>query len=322
MVIFSHSFPLSQGVARKDPFVIFSGNQETFGGVGVGIFFIISGFLISQSYDRSRDIKIFLRSRILRIFPALALVLIITTLVFGPLTTTLSINNYFSNPSTYLYLKNIFLHPIQFNLPGVFSHNIYPQAVNGNIWTLESEFIFYLIIALLGLTGLIKKTSILIITLISYFVSFFFFAPTDFEVKLWRYFITGTLFYVFREDIPLNRTLALTSLLIILLSVLFGRFTEIFPFFGGYFLLYFAFSLKINLSWFSKYGDFSYGLYLFAFPIQQIIVSYHGGSMFPLINFFIAFPITLLFAAFSWYTVEKHTLMLKKHPIQLFGRNL
>lgn len=314
LVIFSHSFILSTNTYSQEPFAIFSNNQESFGGIGVAIFFIISGYLITLSYDRSKNIIFFLKSRILRIFPAFVLVLLFTVFVLGPLVTSLPINNYFQNKQTYKYLLSIsmyILHPIEYyQLPGVFTNNIYP-GINGSLWTLKYELFFYIFVAILGLIGMLKKQSLLILVILFFIMSYLNMISWGYGEKLLKYFSIGAFFYIFREHIPFNKNIALTSILILELSLLNNSFLQLFPIFGGYLVIYFAFSPKINLNWFSKLGDFSYGLYIFAFPIQQTIIFSQGGKMNPLQNFIFSFPLILICAFLSWHLIEKHALKIK-----------
>lgn len=156
MVIYSHSYALCGKTELGPPFY-----QQSYGGLGVAIFLIISGFLVTLSWSRSENLKVFLKARFLRIFPALIFVIFATTFIMGPLVTSLPVSQYFKNPETYQYLKNITLFDIRYNLPGIFTDNIYKGAVNGSLWSLEYEFTFYLILAFLGISGLLKKNHLL-----------------------------------------------------------------------------------------------------------------------------------------------------------------
>jgi peptidoglycan/LPS O-acetylase OafA/YrhL len=162
LVIFSHSYPITTGNNGSEPFGILSNGQMTFGELAVSVFFVISGFLITQSFDRSKNIFYYLKARILRIFPALIMVVILSVFFLGPIFTDLSLKNYFSDPQTIDYFKTITLYWMQFDLPGVFQSNIYPGAVNSSLWTLWFEFFFYIVVAFLGVTKLLNKWIVLV----------------------------------------------------------------------------------------------------------------------------------------------------------------
>ena len=123
------------------------------GPLGVYIFFSISGYLIAQSWDRdSHALRFFIR-RGLRIFPALIVVTILTVFVLGPAITTLPIWEYFKSNSTWGYFSNIILY-MSYALPGVFEHNTYPNAVNGSLWSLTTEFGMYMLLMIFGVLRL------------------------------------------------------------------------------------------------------------------------------------------------------------------------
>jgi peptidoglycan/LPS O-acetylase OafA/YrhL len=137
LVIFGHSYPLT-GVAG--PGLAANGVAT----IGVKIFFVVSGYLIAQSWLRDPNLPRFLIRRCLRIFPALIVLIFVTTFIVGPLLSRLPASEYFTHPETYNYLQNILLY-INYFLPGVFEKNIYPNAVNGSLWSLPAEFSMYIL---------------------------------------------------------------------------------------------------------------------------------------------------------------------------------
>lgn len=144
MVLYGHSF-------------VFTGNTEslflgivTYGPLGVAIFFSISGFLIARSWNADPSPIRFLIKRVLRIFPALAVCITLSVFVLGPIVTTLELREYLQHPATLDYLSNVFLY-ITYYLPGVFENNVYPNAVNGSLWSLPVEFFMYLLLAATGM---------------------------------------------------------------------------------------------------------------------------------------------------------------------------
>lgn len=156
LVIVSHSFPLT---GFREIAVL----HNTLGGHGVFIFFLISGFLITRSYLASNNVFLFFKARLLRIFPALIVVILLTIFVLGPAVTSIPLDQYFANKSTYQMLNNILLHSISYKLPGVFEQNPYKYSVNGSLWTLKYEFTFYIFVAVLGVLTILKRKEIIIL---------------------------------------------------------------------------------------------------------------------------------------------------------------
>ena len=325
LVILSHAYPLSG--SQGELFILLSNNQATLGHLGVGIFFIISGFLVTQSYDRWHSPFIFLKARILRIFPGLLAVLLAIVFVLGPLVTTLSLSAYFRDGGTYGYLRDIFLFPIYYNLPGVFVHNAYPNAVNGSLWTLAYEFAFYLVLVAAGIFTLLRRrwASLIILTAICILVTpiahFVLLLPAEKHEfytailsplpPLVYAFAIGVLAYLWRDHIRLRGRYAAIAAVLLLASLLYGGFVYLFPVCGAYLIFYVAYHPRIPLNRFGKYGDVSYGLYIYAFPVQQLVTMLHGGRMAAWQNALFAFPITVVLAFLSWHLIEKPCLRLK-----------
>ncbi|WP_379137401.1 acyltransferase family protein [Paenibacillus sp. sgz500958] len=317
-VIFSHAYPLSWGNDNNEPLFMLSGGQVTIGRIAVAIFFIISGFLITQSYDRSKSFVSFAKARILRIFPGLLFVLLLSAFVLGPLVSSKSVSAYFADPGTMHYLKNIFLHPMIYPLPGVFDTTVYQGAVNGSLWTLEFEFLCYILVAVLGLLRLLRKEIVLIFAVgvflaphLPFLVNRYYFT-TNTSLELIRYFSMGMLFYSFRKYIPLHKYLAWLSTAMILISLAFpSHFKLVFTVFGTYLIMYLAFKPTVRIRDFAKKGDFSYGIYIYAFPVQQFISYCFGTGITPARSMLFSFPLALAFAVLSWHLVERNALKLK-----------
>lgn len=142
-VIFHHTYPLNGRPALQLL-------GADFGAFGVGVFFVVSGYLVTESYRRSGDAGRYLAKRALRIWPGLVVSLILTAVVLGPLVTALPTADYFADPQWALYiLRNTLLYPVTYDLPGVFAANP-AYGVNGSLWTLRLEFTAYLALAGLG----------------------------------------------------------------------------------------------------------------------------------------------------------------------------
>lgn len=313
LVVFSHSFPLSMGYINghdPDPLSKLTGGPS-FGTLAVMIFFVISGFLITQSFERSKNPIHFIKCRILRILPGLVFVTVFTIVVLGPIVTSLKLNQYFGSKLTWSYLKNMTLVKMNYNLPGVFEDNIYGNTINGSIWTLVYEFKCYFLVLVLGMTKLLRKTIIFLLFIIATAAHILGFGGAN--ITFVSYFAAGMVVYMFREYIKLSRVAALLSTLIIIICLWFYQpyFLSIIAICITYTTMYLAYHTRRKVYLSRKIGDLSYGTYIFAFPIQQAVTYYFGGHMTWWLNFLISLPIIMIMAAFSWHFVEKNALKLK-----------
>jgi peptidoglycan/LPS O-acetylase OafA/YrhL len=328
MVMVSHTFKLSG--SDFDPFAWVS-HYNTTGGLGVSIFFIISGFLITKSWHESPRLLEYFKKRALRILPALAASSLLCVLVIGPLVTNLGTKDYFLHPWTRQYLKNVFLYMMRYNLPGVFANNPVPDAVNGSLWTLTVEFYCYCFVAVLGVLGiLVRRKFLFLLAPVALAMDFFLRANPEYFNKVMCYmiagwaswcivfFMMGSVLYMYREYIPLKGRIAFALLLVYMISwpLKLGHYVSFFTL--PYLVLYIAY-LRLpfidNLG--GKVGDFSYGVYVYAFPVQQAVIYFMGDGIGRFTYFAASFFITLALSAISWHLVEKPALDLKK--VRLFS---
>ena len=323
LVIFSHSFPLTLGHERTEPFILLSRGQVTGGHIAVDLFFILSGFLITASYERSRSVASFLRKRVARIYPAFLLLAVITLLVINPLAHA-RVDGTSLLDKTVSVVGNT-LRLCGWNYSGAFPSNPAPGVINGSLWSISYEFWCYIGVVILGLTGLLRSKIFLALLFAASIVVSLLFAYFHWHIsggvlgKIWGYppfwarllpmYLAGVVFYRFRNSFPLSRgPILIASLALIVACVTPLGYTAIFPIAGTYLAMCFCFSPAIRLHQTNRFGDFSYGTYLYAFPIQQLIMSAIGHPISPLLLFALAAPPTLLVAAMSWYTVERRFL--------------
>lgn len=291
----------------------------SFGEIGIFIFFTISGYLIAMSYCSRHDLKAFVVARVLRIFPAVCVCVWVSAFIIGPCLSSLSVADYFKNISVYKYSINntvlLLRGYITDALPGVFMTNPFPRAFNGSLWTLPVELRMYLAIAVIGVLGLLRRrwlTSVLLLA--SLFIIVVECQQGPLELLVWRlpvFFLAGVLFYLNRDFIPSN-----TIILAALGTIAVLAFSSVsFPILGGSFLVYAVFWFAyVPDGWIRKFndlGDYSYGLYIYAFPVQQTLAALRPGIA-PLSMFLAAFPLTLGLAVVSWHVVEKPSLALKE----------
>lgn len=320
VVIYGHAHPLTH-----TPDQGFFGNSVQ--ALAVKIFFVISGFLICTSWQADPHPVRYLAKRTVRIFPALTAIALVSALVVGPWLTTLSLGEYFSSPTTYRYLRNILLYPI-YDLPGVFADNTYPVAVNGSLWSLPVEFAMYLSMPLvLATTGLLRnKWTIWVFAIALCVVSLFFvrlhvperhpvFYGTDLisALDVAPYFFLGAAISHTGLQRHLRPAVALFLIgVFALLPPQSAMACEI-----ALYLLLPVCVLSVCLSadpvlkHAGRFGDFSYGLYLYGFLSQQIVNHLFHNSLSALQNAAISFPIALACAIASWHWIEKPALARK-----------
>lgn len=303
-VIYSHAFTLTG--YEKNAF---------FAGISVNVFFTLSGFLISASFERSKSLYQFFVSRALRIYPALIVVILVTALVIGPLFTTDSLKSYFTNIEVLKYLTNVTSLRIQHSLPGVFANNHFPDFVNGSLWTLPIVLLCYAILALTGM--LVKRKVLTAIAILIPVIIFIYFHPYMIQKARYFnnvfYFLVGGLCYLVRGKIILDYRLALIMVAIFVANRLYSAgplHLIVSAVSCTYVVMFIAFIKNDYLKKITRHGDYSYGLYIWAFPVQQILVL-KFPNWNPYQNFSLAFAITLVLAMLSWHLVEKKAIALK-----------
>lgn len=278
LVIASHSFALRFGTRGLDyePLLVFTRGMLSMGGLAVGFFFLYGGFLIARSAEAHPAAKDYFKRRIARIFPELIAVVLLCAFVLGPILSRLSIADYFLSSQTYLYLFNALLIPVH-NLPGVFENNVYQYVVNGSLWTLPVEFACYaLVLFSLKITNFeYKRFSWLFlpfsVALAAYICAIY---PTYATVMrpVFLYFI-GMACYVYRDSIKISGVHAGIALLLFLVLCPAGlvdlAMLTCFPVIALWLAFYAPRPERMQIL--SKY-DFSYGLYLWGWPIGQILV--------------------------------------------------
>src|SRR5260221_4222595 len=160
-VVFSHSFLIAEGSEANEPFVWITGNQCILGLVGVFVFFIISGYLVTESYCRHPAPGQFAVRRMLRIYPGLLANVLICAFLIGPMVSALPVGAYLAGPELRQFLvKTLTLDPGPLQLSGVlFADNSVGLLVNGSLWTLRYEVMMYLMILALGAARLLQLST-------------------------------------------------------------------------------------------------------------------------------------------------------------------
>lgn len=323
LVLFSHCYPLA-GRSADEPVLNFLG-YETGGGVAVAVFFTISGYLIAASWLRGRSALDYLTKRVMRIFPGLA-VAVLLSIVLGALLTPLKLRDYLSHELTFNYLSNIWLH-IHYHLPQVFAENPHPHAINGSLWTLPIEFFLYIMVLLLGICNVLRPWPMLGLTLLGLLmlsgirhvpaladITVFNAAPLKLTLRMGCFFFLGACCYLFRQHIAYR----LPTAALLLLGLLLTKGTVLGFYFYmlalPYLVFYFAQLDTPRLRATSRHGDLSYGIYIYAFPVQQLIMHLHGPGLSIGTFFVLALLPTLMLAHLSWRCIEAPALAWARSP--------
>ena len=325
LVLFSHSFSLSG--EKFYPFAKFSG--MSLGIIGLDIFFFVSGFLVTASLLIRREIFAFAWARFLRIYPAL-FVAVIFSISVGAYFTSLPLDTFLnSNAVSDFFIKNITLvDGIRFHLPGVFADNP-KHAVNGSLWTLPWELKMYFVLFVVGGIMTIKQlkfikhgffwfcliitATLLALLYLNYFNNYQLVSDVRIKpgIRFGSLFFAGALFYVCKDRVILSGKFFLFILIAVAFSFGHSKLYYVLHYlFLGYVILYLAYVPKGRILKFNSLGDYSYGLYIYAFPIQQSVI-----AIFPNLSginiFYISFITTLILAVLSWHFLEKKVLMYK-----------
>src|SRR5437016_9122476 len=165
-VVFSHSFLIAEGSEAREPLVWLTGNQCILGLVGVFVFFVISGYLVTESWCRSPAPGWFALRRGLRIYPGLTVNVAICAFIMGPLITALPLLAYFQGGELRDFLvETLTLKPGPLALPGVlFADTSVGLHINGSLWTLRYEVMMYLMIVILGMLRVLRLSTCLVLT--------------------------------------------------------------------------------------------------------------------------------------------------------------
>ncbi len=296
--------------------------------IAVKAFFVVSGFLIFQSFDRARSLGDYASKRVRRIYPAYAAV-VIGAAAIGALVTTAPLAEYFSGALLrYLAANLVFLNFLAPTLPGVFTGNLF-EEVNGALWTLKIEVMFYVSVPIIGWLirriGLLSVVGVLYVGSVAYFVGLSHVADVTgrpiFD-QLARqlpgqlaFFLSGALLY-YKEE-AWRRWLmpaAAVSLVVLLLHPPYLN-AWLQPICLALVVIYFALGFRY-LGNFGRFGDFSYGIYILHFPILQWMVWNGWFADRPILALTVACFAVLAAAFASWHLVERPFLLRSSHYVQ------
>lgn len=210
-----------------------------------------------------------------------------------------------------VYCLNFLLIPIH-NLPGVFTNNIFSGVINGALWTLPIEFFCYIALYVLYKLNLVNKKFYkmsLIPVLLLFIVVYYINIPVILLVRgyfapLFMFYL-GSFFWVFKDRIRMDLKLFVICLVLFVISIFAKQGHLGLLLFFPYIVLFSSFGLKQINTNVANLGNYSYGIYLCGWPIQQMVVSLFGGSMSVLMNILICLPLAIIMGYFTYNIIEK-----------------
>lgn len=292
--------------------------------VAVKAFFVVSGFLIFMSYERSSSLRSYAAKRIRRIYPAYFAVVMFCAIGLIAVSSKSSGDYFSAEWLRYVAANLTFLNFLQPTLPGVFNSNLMP-TVNGALWTLKIEVMFYLSVPLF--VFLIRKFSSLPILALTYCGSVAYAAGltllaertgSGLYAELGRqlpgqlsYFIGGAFFYYFLPLFERRAGYFVAAATAILVAGRYYPLPLLEPFALATIVIFFALFLYVGN--FGKYGDFSYGFYILHFPIIQLLLDSGRFSENPWLFLGAVIALTAVTAIAMWHLIEKNFLLRGSH---------
>jgi peptidoglycan/LPS O-acetylase OafA/YrhL len=317
LVLYSHAYPLLRGSNATEPLFVLTNGLVNLGEISVWSFFVISGFLITQSWLRAPEAARYLNRRISRIYPGFVVLSLVSAFLFVPVATHFHPD---SQISTLDVLNMLRLQQSYEAL--VFKNNPVP-ALNGSLWSIPYEFWCYIGVLVLGMCRFLQKPLIVLVLFIAALGWHLYvditgwnpggkilgdiFGYPRFWATLLPFYLAGMLLQLFGGRALISFPVLVLAFILLIGSFLIPHAAVIaLPTCGSYLLLGLAYSGRLNFLDLGRFGDFSYGVYLYAFPVEQFVVMSLGSAIPPWVLFLIATPITIVFAVLSWFLVEKH----------------
>jgi peptidoglycan/LPS O-acetylase OafA/YrhL len=335
-VVWSHSFAIYIGSENTEPISLLMNGTYNAGNIGVLVFFIISGFLICQSFDQRKTLRKYFERRVRRIYPGYMVAIAICAFVIIPIFSShadLSATEIFKTVGLDLLLRNYFPPSDVFD----------GRELNGSLWSIPFEFWCYIGLAILGISRLLTARWLIVaiacLTMLArVWLDLTERRPGGGLIQLiigWQYiwfivlpcFLAGVVLYLYRDVVPRSGLSALAALIVLICMAHFpidplyrsALVHFLFPPVVAYAVINVAFSPSINLHNAARFGDFSYGTYLYAYPIQQALFFVYGHELSFKIYVLLAMFLALLAGAVSWFSVERWFLVKKpKRESQAF----
>jgi len=321
LVVITHSYNIS-GDTLDDYLTRLTYGQVSFSFIGLSGFFIISGYLVFQSLMRSESVVSYFKKRILRIFPALFIVLLLTVLL-GYFVYESDFHSYVTNASVWTYLPRNFFLRNQDIIQGIFTKNPYGPIINESLWSLLYEFSFYVALAVLFFFTRRVQIILTLLVLILLLIGRLFWYTELSEIKFilearlvleyGPFFAFGSLLAILKiENITWNKSLLVLLVFLLIIAVVVQIF-DLTRFFllPSIVILIGLESIPFLNKVLAKLGDVSYGIYIYAFPAQQTLIHYFRFTTMELIVTSII--VSFMLGYFSWHCIEKYALKLKSN---------
>jgi peptidoglycan/LPS O-acetylase OafA/YrhL len=323
-VLVTHAI-LIGGYKLQDPLEVLSKNQTNLAEFGVMGFFTLSGYLITASFERTKSIFKYASHRLLRILPGFWVCLLITGFIFAPLIFCIggrAVSGFSftgAGGAAGYFFKNFFVRIGQWGIKDVLDHAAYQASLNGSLWSLYPEMQCYCFTLAAGIAGLFNKNKILyliftIIVLTFFSLNFNFsksYGPTLLILspafKLYASYFAGTLVYVFREQLVLDRKGTIFLFFFTLMLIKFGGYNLLSPLLVAMTLIN-----SFQLFEFRVRYDVSYGVYIYSFPVQQLLFQIFGNRLNVLWFIILSFTIAMGMGFLSYVFVEKPFINLRK----------
>ncbi len=317
-VLFGHSFALAGSAHSRDPVSdvtrVIAPYDMGLPGVGVAMFFVISGYLVTQSYRRRGNLVAYAEARVLRIYPALIFA-VLAAIALGAVITTVATSSYLSSRETIGYgVHDSTLFDLRYTLPGVFGSNP-SDAVNGSLWTLPVELRMYVLVAIAGVLGAVGRRGAFnallaaIVVLAVAWPDNPMLAKADHQ-QVAVFFLAGAALFVNRDLVPLRAAGAAIAVAAAALASLTGAYPLAFAFAFAYVILWVGLGDGFRLPDLGARGDLSYGAYLYAFPVTQLWVQILSPGS-PWVVAVLTFVTTMPLAMLSWHLIERPALRRK-----------
>jgi peptidoglycan/LPS O-acetylase OafA/YrhL len=323
-VVITHGY-LIGGYGANDPLEKIMNFKSPFslGTIGVMGFFSLSGYLITASFERYHNPLVFVYHRLFRILPGFWVCLIVTALFLAPATYTFHNHTLFgfSWKDSLSYIQsNFFVTIKQWSIGSTLERAAYKESINGSLWSLFPELICYTFTFIAGILGVFRSNKIILLVFCFWFFSLYVMKNHGFNhgptfimlndlgrMQIYTSYICGCLLYVYSDSIIIDTRGVLFLLIVSILCLRFGGFSSISPLLISVIIIrgFSSFTLKIR-------HDLSYGIYIYSFPLQQLLYGCFGSSL-P-VAIYVSFSIigSCIFAFLSFILVEKPFISMRK----------
>ncbi len=322
-VLVDHSFALVIG--RLDAMLFLDSTGLNISTLAVDVFFVTSGFLVTSSLLTRQNSIEFVLARALRIYPALLVMQVLVVFGLGLFFTTAGRASYLTSDHTFLYWVkgSTLVTGLVTTLPGVFENNPFNNFINGSLWTMPYEVGMYAILVgiwavlcivprvrsrafKITIVGCAAVAALLLLTCHLYMIQAGMF------LHLFVMFFSGAAFFVVRDRVVLSRWVFLSMIVVVPSLAMFGEqvFFAAYVLALPYVLLYIAYVPSGLVRTYNQVGDYSYGVYIYAWPVQQSIAALVPGVSV-LAMLLVSASVTIVLAALSWHLIEQRALRLK-----------